>query len=102
MRYLLLVSLCATSFAAQPTCLIIKHASVSRQFWVSGANWQYVSGDFPPGMKWKSNITDAYVRKIKAAGGKVVVVPEKYTAPDLDFAQKQCHDAGAPESPPNQ
>ncbi len=71
-------------------CLIIKHASVSQQFWVSGANWKYVAGEFPPGMKWKSNVTDRYVRKMKESGWKVLTVPEKYSAADLEFAQKQC------------
>jgi len=72
------------------TCLIIKHASVSHQLWVSGANWQYVEGDFPHGMKWKSNITDRNVRKIKELGGKVVIVPEKYSTAELQDARNQC------------
>jgi len=72
------------------TCVIVKHASTSSQMWVSGANWRYVEGEFPPGEKWKSNITDRQIRKIKEKGGKVVVVPEKYTAADLEDARKQC------------
>jgi hypothetical protein len=39
---------------------------------------------------WKSNVTDNYVRKIKAAGGLVVVLPADYTAVDLADARKQC------------
>ena len=60
-----------------PTCVIIRHASTARQFLVSGANWQFVEGDFPKGMKWKSNVTDRTVRKIKEMDGKVVIVPKR-------------------------
>lgn len=56
---LLGVLLFAASCHAE-NCLILKHASTSHQMWVSGANWQYVAGEFPPGMKWKSNVTDNY------------------------------------------
>jgi len=41
-------------------------------------------------MKWKSNITDRGVRQIKEKGGKIVIVPEKYSTIDLEDARKQC------------
>jgi hypothetical protein len=72
------------------TCLIVRHASAAHQFLVSGANWQYVEGDFPKGMKWKSNITDRTVRKVKEMGGRVVTVPTTYSTADLEDARKQC------------
>jgi hypothetical protein len=91
MRYLLLLlSLAVPGHAANQSCLIVKHATTSDQFWVSGANWRYVEGEFPGGMKWKSNITDRNVRQIKQKGGKVVIVPEKYSTTDLEDARKQC------------
>ena len=74
----------------RPAGLIVKHATTSQQMWVSGANWRYVEGDFPNGMKWKSNITDRGIRQIKEKGGKVVIVPEKYSTLDLEDARKQC------------
>lgn len=80
--------LCSCCYAE--TCLIIKHASVSRQMWVSGANWQYVAGDFPQGLNFHGNITDRYIRKIKQRGGKVVTVPEKHTVADLEQAKAEC------------
>jgi hypothetical protein len=76
--------------AERPSCLIVKHASTARQFFVSGANWQYVAGDFPKGMKWKSNIRDRDIRKIKEMGGRVVVIRPDYSADDLAQAQKAC------------
>ena len=49
-------------------------------------------------MKWKSNITDRNIRKIKEEGGRVVVVPNDYHAADLEDARKQC--AAEPEKAP--
>jgi hypothetical protein len=46
-------------------------------------NWQYVAGDFPHGLDFHSNVTERYIRKIKKMGGRVVTVPEKYTAAEL-------------------
>jgi hypothetical protein len=89
MKFLIAV-LFVTSCYAADTCLIVKHATASEQAWVSGANWRYVEGDFPKGEKWKSNITDRGVRKIKEKGGKVVTVPAKYSTADLEDARKQC------------
>jgi hypothetical protein len=82
--------LASGSFAADVPCVIIRHASTARQAFVSGANWQYVEGDFPKPMKWKSNITDRNVRKIKELGGLVVTVPNVYTPADLEDARNQC------------
>ena len=96
MKLLAFLLIAAVAFAGDaPTCLIVKHAGVSHQVWVSGANWQYVAGDFPKGMKWKSNITDRNIRKIKEDGGQVVIVPEKYSASDLEEAKKSCQPEGA-------
>ena len=41
-------------------------------------------------MKWKSNISDGDIRKVKENGGKVVVIPANYKMEDLDDARKQC------------
>jgi hypothetical protein len=92
MRYVALVLVLGSLAAAEstPACVIIRHASTARQFFVSGANWQYVEGDFPADMKWKSNVTDRTVRKVKQLGGKVVTVPNAYSPADLEDARKQC------------
>jgi hypothetical protein len=92
MRYLaVLVLMAACAVAADnPSCVIIRHASATRQIFVSGANWQFVEGDFPKGMKWKSNVTDRNVRKIKELGGRVITIPTNYTVADLADAREQC------------
>lgn len=80
----------ALAAEAPQSCLIVKHASTARQFFVSGANWQYVAGDFPPDMKWKSNITDRNIRKIREKGGKVIVIQPNYSMADLEQAKTAC------------
>lgn len=87
------VSLRGSELRGSSPCLIVKHASTSSQAFVSGANWRYVAGDFPKEMKWKSNITDRNIRKIKELGGRVVIVPTDYHAADLEDARKQCGNA---------
>lgn len=82
----------STCYAEPQTCLIVKHASTAHQFMVSTASWQYVAGDFPKGMKWKSNIPDRDIRKIKNVGGKVVTLQPNYTADELAQAQKACRE----------
>jgi hypothetical protein len=89
------------SFGTDSPCLIVRHASTASIFWTSGANWRYVAGDFPKEMKWKSNIADRNIRKIKELGGRVVVVPTDYHETDLEDARKQCtapEKASAPET----
>jgi hypothetical protein len=87
----LAVALAVSSSAAEPpSCLIVKHATAASQFLVSGANWRYVAGDFPKDIKWKSNIPDRDIRKIKEKGGRVVVIPETYGVADLEQAQTEC------------
>ena len=90
-RVVLLAILTSAAFSAdKPTCLIIRHATTALQAFVSGANWQYVEGDFPKGMKWKSNVTDRTVRKVKELGGRVITIPNAYSTADLEDARKQC------------
>ena len=74
----------------QPTCLIVKHTSVAHQVLVNWNNWQYVAGDFPKGMKWKSNLTDRNIRQIKEHGGHVAIVPQNYTADDVQKVFATC------------
>lgn len=37
-------------------------------------------------MKWKSNITDRSIRKVKEMGGRVVTIPNVYSVADLEDA----------------
>jgi hypothetical protein len=84
-----------------PSCLVVKHAGGFSAF-ANNANWEYVAGDFPKGMKWKGHLTDRNIRQIKAKGGQVEVVGNGYTAEDIAQAQKRCADAArnVPEKKP--
>ena len=63
----------SSSQAEVSSCVIVKHSSGFSAF-ANNANWEYVAGGFPKGMKWKGHITDRGIRKIKEKGGRVVVV----------------------------
>jgi hypothetical protein len=95
MRKLIILALlnCGLLWAADEpkhSCLIVKHATAARQLLLSNASWQYVAGEFPKGMKFKADIKDKDVRKIKDSGGKVVVVPQDYGTADLEAAKREC------------
>jgi hypothetical protein len=49
-----------------------------------------VEGDYPPGFKWRSELSDADVRELQQKGGKMVVMKPDYQASDLEDARKQC------------
>jgi hypothetical protein len=39
------------------------------------APYDYVAGDFPKGMEFRSTLGDKQIRKIKDHGGKVIILP---------------------------
>jgi hypothetical protein len=84
-----------------PSCLIVKHAGGFSAF-ANNANWEYVAGDFPKGMKWKGHLTDRNIRKIKEKGGHVVVIGAGYKPDDVEQARKACADTAqnVPEKKP--
>ena len=92
-RLALLFTMVTCTVAQDPrftTCLIVKHASNAHQLSVNASNWQYIAGDFPKGMKSKSNMTDRNIREIQENGGQVVVVQPNYTTKELKQAQTSC------------
>ena len=52
--------------------------------------FDYVEGDYPPGFKWRSELSDSDVRELQQKGGKMVVMRPDYEASDLEDARKQC------------
>jgi len=100
MRYLAAILLLSTiALAENPShCLIVSQPNAFGWTYNSTRRMHYVAGDFPTGMKWKSNLSDSDIRKIREAGTEVVIVPPKYTAADVEEAKKTC--ANPPHSPP--
>jgi len=50
----------------------------------------YLAGDYPPGMPFRSSIKDKDVDKIKAKGGRVLILDPHYTHEDLEKAKQEC------------
>ncbi len=82
------------SMAKSQACVIVK-----RHVHLFGENmsrmhphrpFDYVEGDYPPGFKWRSELSDADVRELQQKGGKMVVMKPDYQASDLEDARKQC------------
>lgn len=75
-------------------CLIItpykKTASDALTRWTVPKPFNYVEGDFPGTMRFRSELNDKDIRQIKALGGHVVIVRSGYELPDLEDARKSC------------
>jgi hypothetical protein len=50
----------------------------------------YLAGEYPSGIPFRTSIKDKDVDKIKAKGGRVIVLDPHYTHDDLEKAKKQC------------
>ena len=50
----------------------------------------YLAGDYPPGIPFRSSIKDKDVDKIKAKGGRVLILDPHYTREDLENAKQVC------------
>lgn len=57
--------------------------------------FDYVSGDYPSGFKWRSELSDGDVRDLQQKGGRMVVLKPDYQASDLEDARKECQSQGA-------
>lgn len=78
-------------------CLILKRMGPADQitshmysFGIRGKQFQYVEGDFPPGLKFHGRLTDHDVRNIQNHNGRVVIMEPKYNADDLREAKQSC------------
>lgn len=50
----------------------------------------YLAGDYPAGVSFRSEIKDKEIDKIKAKGGRVLILDPHYTREDLDKAKNAC------------
>jgi len=50
----------------------------------------YLAGEYPAGVPFRSEIKDKEVDKIKAKGGRVLILDPHYTREDLDKAKTAC------------
>jgi hypothetical protein len=50
----------------------------------------YLAGDYPTGVPFRSSINDKDVDKVKAKGGRVLILDPHYTRDDLEQAKRTC------------
>lgn len=50
----------------------------------------YLAGEYPNGVPFRSSIKDKDVDKIRAKGGRVIILDPHYTHEDLDKAKQSC------------
>jgi hypothetical protein len=107
MRYVAIavVLLGSAGFAQEPTkppqqsakpkpCLILKtyqkKGADAFTHWTVPKPFNYVEGDFPTGIKFRSELNDKHIREVKGRGGQVVILKSDYALPDLEDARKSC------------
>ena len=61
-------------------------------FGIRGKQFQYVEGNYPPGVKFHGRLTDNDVRQVMEKGGKVRILEPGYTQSDLETTRKSCAD----------
>ena len=83
-----------TALAADSPCVILRDypRKTADAFtrWTTPPPFEYVEGDFPKGFKFRTEIRDKHVRKIKELGGKIVIIKTDYTPADLLDARNRC------------
>ncbi len=97
MRYVLLLLVSSFCFAADQTCVVLAPAPPPKGIatWSQAGREQrhamiYLAGEYPSGMPFRNQIKDKDVDKIRAKGGRVVILDSEYTHEDLDKAKKEC------------
>jgi hypothetical protein len=102
LAWILTVSAFSYPQAPKPDASATKHqpcAIVKRHVHKFGENmsrfhshrpFDYVEGDYPPGFKWRSELSDRDVRELQQKGGRIVVMKPDYLLSDLEDARKQC------------
>jgi hypothetical protein len=102
MRCLVFVFLSSVVVVGQQPCVILSAVEPAKGI----ATWSvegrrekhmltYLAGEYPAGIPFRTSIKDKDVNKIKAKGGRVIVLDPHYTHDDLENAKKQCQQSAA-------
>ena len=96
MHYLV-VLVFLSAFASAETCVVLAPAPLPTGIatWSRAGQAQrhamlYLAGEYPKGMPFRTQIKDKDVEKIRAKGGRVVVLDRNYTREDLEKAKGDC------------
>jgi hypothetical protein len=83
--------------AAKTTCVVLSSVEPAKGIatWSREGRSQrhaltYLAGEYPPGIPFRSSIKDKDVDKIKAKGGRVLILDPHYTREDLEKAKENC------------
>jgi hypothetical protein len=96
-RFFAILLLSSFAAAGDSPCVILAPAEPPKGMatWSQAGRQQqhamlYLAGEYPPGIPFRSQIKDKDVDKIRAKGGRVIILDTKYTHDDLEKAKKQC------------
>jgi hypothetical protein len=103
----LFLASCAAGQASKPdapaqSCVIVK-----RHAYKFGENmsrlhphrpFDYVAGDYPPGFKSRSELSDGDMRELQKKGGRIAILNSDYAPADLEEARKQCKAAASSQT----
>ena len=97
MRCVFLLLLSSARLAADQPCVIVATAPPPKGIatWSQAGRAQrheliFLSGENPSGIPFRSTIKDKDVEKIRAKGGRLLILDSEYTRDDLDKAKKEC------------
>ncbi len=98
MKLLIVLLLSSLAFAGSP-CAILAPVEPPQGIatWSQVGRQQrhamiYLAGEYPDGFPFRTQIKDKDVDKIRAKGGRVLILDSHYTRDDLEKAKKQCHE----------
>jgi len=97
MRYFVLLILSAAAPAFAESCAVLASNEPAKGIatWSAEGRSQrhtltYLAGEYPTGFPFRSSIKDKDVDKIKAKGGRVIILDPHYTHEDLEKARQDC------------
>jgi hypothetical protein len=109
MKPLVVLLFSSLALAGDQPCVILAPAEPPQGIaaWSQAGRQQrhamlYLAEEYPPGIPFRSQIKDKDVDKIRAKGGRVIILDTKYTHDDLEKAKKECgiNPESTPPAPP--
>jgi hypothetical protein len=99
MKILTILLLSSVAIAADSPCVILAPVEPPQGIatWSQAGRQQrhamiYLAGEYPAGFPFRTQIKDKDVDKIRARGGRALVLDTHYTRDDLEKAKKQCQE----------
>lgn len=58
--------------------------------WTRHKDLDYIEGEYPPGIKFHSELSDKLVQQVQERGGRIEILKPDYSQTELEDARKQC------------